>query len=200
MIKVIATDLGGVLFSEGKEIALQRLAREYGYDKEIIYKVLTSSESYKLRQGLISDTSFWNIIRSKLPENYDTKLIKEVWYDSYILNEEIFYLLKKLKSQYKIVAFSGNIKSRIKYLDKKYQFRNIFDSEIYSYNCHFIKGSLEFVNYMLKKIDFKPNEIIYIDDNEVKASVAKKPGIHVIIYKNSINNLIKNLQSFGVTV
>ena len=126
MIKAIVFDLGGVLSAEGKSVASEKLAKKYNYDKEVIFKILTSPESKDLRKGLISDKEFWDWTRNNLPEGYDAYLIKKEWYEGYLLDNDIFNLIKRLKGKYKLVAFSGNIKSRVEFLDEKYDFRNIF--------------------------------------------------------------------------
>ena len=198
-IKTISFDLGGVLFTEGKKVAQDVLFRKYGYDKELILKVLKSTKSIELRKGLIEDKEFWLWVQNELPKNYDTKIIKKEWYEGYILDEDIFNLVKKLKNKYKLVVFSGNIKSRIEYLDRKYHFRQYFDAEIYSYDYHFNKPDKEFFEILIRKSGNKPNEIVHIDNSEKIVSLAKELGIKVLIYQTgSIKELEKGLSNLGV--
>ena len=89
MIKVVAVDLGGVLFSEGKSVALNKLAAARHYDRSVVGAILSSPQSILLRQGLMTDTEFWQWAERHLPSGYDSTLIKTEWYDGYILDEEI---------------------------------------------------------------------------------------------------------------
>ena len=41
-IKSVVVDLGGVLFTEGKGVALKVLLQDYGYDPAIVMQVITS--------------------------------------------------------------------------------------------------------------------------------------------------------------
>ncbi len=205
MIKVIAVDLGGVLFSEGKKVAFNVLREKYGYNTNLIeplIKARLSPLSNDLRKGKISDKKFWNWVQSKLPDNYDAGLIKQEWYDGYILDRDIFNLLKKLKTKYRVVAFSGNIRSRIKYLENKYHFRNLFNLEIYSFNYKVSKtgSSNEFFKILLKKTGCKPEEIIYVDDHRRFIDLAKTVGnIHGVLYKaGNLEKFKKDLSKFGV--
>ncbi len=200
-IKAIVFDLGGVFFTEGKRVAIEKLSKEYGYDKEIVDNILRSSKAIDLRKGLISDEEFWSWVQKQLPEGYDAKLVKDTWYDGYILDEDIFNLVKRLKGKYKLIIFSGNVKSRVEYLDKKYDFRKYFDLEVYSYEHHLGKGEKEFVVSLLKESGYKPEEMIYIDDGEKPLALAREFGIHTILYEQGkTQELEKALSNFGVQI
>ena len=200
MIKAIAFDYGGVLFAEGKSFMLEKM-QNYGYDKQKVLEILTSKESLDLRKGLMSDEDFWNWAKSQLPDDYDTEIVKKEWQDGYELDQDILDLVKELKGRYKLIAFSGNVKSRVEYLDRKYDYRKYFDVEVYSYDYHTCKPDLEFVEIMIDKSGVKPEEIAYIDDSEEFSAEAGPLGVNVIIYsRGAIEDLRKELRNLGVEV
>lgn len=57
-MKVIAFDLGGVLFSEGKANSAKAL-RGLGYDAALVQPYLSSAEAAALRRGELTDEQFW---------------------------------------------------------------------------------------------------------------------------------------------
>ena len=118
MIRALAFDLGGVLFAERKSVALNNLQNHYGYEREKVADVFTSPESGELRKGLLEESAFWSWAKKQLLPTYDVNIIKQYWYDGYILDTEIYRLVSLLKGKYTLIAFSGNVKSRIEYLDK----------------------------------------------------------------------------------
>lgn len=199
MISAIVFDLGGVLFSEGKSVAMEQLSREHGYDPELVNQILYSPKSLELRKGLTTDQEFWSWAQTELPENYDALLIKNVWYRGYVLDEDILKLIKKLKGKYKIVAFSGNIKSRIEFLEERYKFRHLFDQEIYSFEHHVTKPDRKFVEVMVAEVGCGPQQIVYIDDNDQYTKPARDMGITVLIYsRGEVERLQKELAELGV--
>jgi len=201
MIKTIVFDLGGILFSEGKSVAIKNLTEKHNYNKNVVLDLLTSPESLKLRRGLLSDSEFWSWGQSILPEGYDANLIKEEWYNGYLLDEEVFNLIKRIKEdgKYKLVIFSGNIESRVEFLDHKYDFRKYFDIEVYSFDYHLNKPNKRFVEAMLNAVNNEPGEIVYIDDAKECVIPAQEMGINTIIYsRGEIKGLKRKLQEFGV--
>ncbi|CAF4205360.1 unnamed protein product, partial [Adineta steineri] len=58
----------GVLFSNGKELGLDKFELDYGYDRNIVWQLLNSPESWELRRGNISDDAFWTWAQTQLPK------------------------------------------------------------------------------------------------------------------------------------
>lgn len=199
MIEAVVVDLGGVLFSEGKSVALERLATEHGYDRKLVGAILSSPKSILLRKGLLRDEDFWQWAQQELPATYDSRLIQREWYDGYILDQEIYDLIASLRKQYSIIAFSGNIKSRVDYLENKYHFRHLFDIEIYSFDFQLTKPEREFVEVMIEKSEVRPEEIVYIDDNESYAKPARELKVNVIIHHHGETDRLRQaLQGYGL--
>ncbi len=200
MIKAVVVDLGGVLFSEGKSVALDSLATRHRYDPKIVGAILSSSKSILLRKGLLSDTEFWGWAQQQLPTGYDSRIIQQEWYDGYILDGEVYELIAILRKKYLTIAFSGNIRSRVDFLEQKYRFRHLFDIEIYSFDFHMTKPERKFVEVMIEKSGVRPEEILYIDDNDSYAKPARELGINVIIYRRGeAVQLREDLRHYGLT-
>jgi putative hydrolase of the HAD superfamily len=199
LVKAIVVDLGGVLFAEGSSVAADELSRRYGYDKSVVLGVFHSPESIALRKGLISDEEFWIGVQSSLPESYDARTIQQAWYDGYILDEDVLKLIRRLKPRYTLLIFSGNIKGRVDYLDKKYDFRKYFDQEVYSFDHGLNKPDKAFVDVMLEEAGCRPNEIVYIDDQIVATAPAQALGVKTVIYRRGeIRKLRASLSRLGV--
>jgi len=200
VIQAVVFDLGGVLFSEGKSVALEKLATAHRYERKLVGAILSSPESIKLRKGLIPDEDFWQWAEQRLPSGYDSRLIQQEWYNGYVLDKDIYELIASLQKNYSLIAFSGNIKSRIAFLEEKYHFRHLFDIEVYSFDFHMTKPEREFVQVMIERSGVRPEEIVYIDDNESYAKPARDLGVSVVTYqRGEIERLRQELRRQGVT-
>ena len=199
MIKAVVVDLGGVLFSEGKSVALDNLAARHHYDPKKVGAILSSPKSSLLRKGLLPDGEFWQWAEQQLPSNYDCRLIQQAWYNGYVLDEDIYTLIADLRKKYSVIAFSGNIRSRVDFLEEKYRFRHLFNIEIYSFDFHMTKPEREFVEIMIEKSGVRPEELVYIDDNDAYANPARELGVNVIIYRRGeAVRLREELKRYGL--
>ena len=181
-IKSIVFDLGGVLFTEGKSVALKALIRDHGYDPAIINEILNCPLSRDMRKGLISEAAFWSWAEGQLPESYDVQTIKNAWYEGYALDQDVFDLARRLKGRYKLAVFSENIPDRIAFLDQRYGFRELFDVEVYSYDHQAGKRDPEFLEILLSTLDNHPHQILYIDNSKKVVDLAERQGLEVVHY------------------
>jgi len=125
MIRAVAVDLGGVVFSEGKSVALDKLAAVSGNDRRLIGAILASPQGIWLQKGRIRDSVFWVWLQQQLRSNHDWRLIKNQWFDRHLVDEYIYVVIANLRKNYSFIAFSGNIESRIAYLAGKYRFHHL---------------------------------------------------------------------------
>jgi FMN phosphatase YigB (HAD superfamily) len=198
-IKSIVFDLGGVLFTEGKSVALEALSRKYGYDHVVVWQVLNCPLSRNMRKGLISENAFWSWVKSQISRDYDARAIRDEWYKGYALDRDVFELVKRLKGDYRLVAFSENIRDRVAYLDEKYRFRELFDVEIYSYDHHAGKRDPEFLEILLTTLGDRPGEILYIDNSREVLNLAEQRGLNVLHYTTGqIKKIEPAIRQLGV--
>ncbi len=202
MIKVVSVDLGGVLFTEGRKV-LTQLNQKHNYDDTKIFQLIRGRHSKAAadwRRGKISEEKFWNNVEDNLPRHYDVGLIKKMWWDGYELDQNFFVLAKKIKNNgYKIMAFSGNVKDRINYLEKKYNFRKLFDREVYSFEHGLIKRDQAFYDILIAEAGCAPGEIVHIDNQKKVKKICLIKGINFILYKkHNIEKLKQKLSAIGV--
>ena len=195
-VKTVVFDLGGVLFTEGKSVAIEALHREHGYDPEIIHNLLTSRPSRNVRKGLLSEETFWSWVASYVPQGYDAQVIRDEWYRGYVLDADICKLVRKLQGRYRLVVFSENIPERVAYLDELYGFRELFDEEIYSYDHHLGKRDPEFVETLLTTLGEQPAEIVYLNNCKTPLEIAARLGVKVVHYTTGRKEAIEEVERY----
>jgi len=109
-------------------------------------------------------------------------------------------LIKKLKGQnYRLIIFSGNIRERITFLDKRYGFSKYFDDYLYSFDYEINKDDIRFYKELLKHINCEPNEAILIDDEKKNINYAHSIGLNGILYYYT-QHLVDELRKYNVNV
>jgi HAD superfamily hydrolase (TIGR01509 family) len=203
-IRTIIFDFGGVLFTDGTWAAIKKLINTLHLNEnqcEILEECFSNksgSLAQLIRMGLITLDEFLNkiIIKLGLPDS-KKKLIKHIWFSSYVPNYKMKKILKQLSKKYKLVAFSGNVKERIKYIQKRYDFLKYFDDMIFSFDYKRSKKELELYHELLNHIDCEPSEAILIDNSWGNINRAKKVGLNGIFYSYT-KQLFENLKEFEV--
>ncbi|MFZ1019429.1 MAG: HAD family phosphatase [Minisyncoccia bacterium] len=99
------------------------------------------------------------------------------------LNKNLITIAKKLKAKYKIALLSNNNKEYCEEYLFKTKLEKLFDVLVLSYNIGYRKPSPEIYQILIKKLEVKPEEILFIDDNPTKFPNAEKQGIKTLLYE-----------------
>lgn len=105
------------------------------------------------------------------------------------LDQEVLTEIDKLRSRgIKCYLASDNEKYRAEYLLDEVGMRNKFDDIFFSCYLGFTKSDPEFFMKVIKQLELKAEEIMYLDDDPKNVEVAKTLGVDARIY-NSISQL-----------
>ena len=201
-ITTFVFDMGGVLFADGSQTSAT-LKTEKNYDPDLIKKIIRSDVRHNAMRGKITDNEFWQWAKAELPPDYDIDYIRHTFYESYSMDEDAMALALKLKKlDYRIIIFSGNMKTRVEYLDKKYNFLKNFETAVFSFNEGYTKPDLEFFDALVRSLGCDPGQAFLIDDREFNIAYMKeKYGMDGAIYsQGQIENLINKLKEIGIKI
>ena len=204
-IKTIIFDLGGVYFTPGSFLAIEKIKEIYDVKNEKLLREIfsdkTNSEGNLLRKGLMSIDEFEEKLFNKLEINKkEKKHTRYIWFGSYCVHYGIEDLLTKLKKDnYRLLIFSGNIKERIEYLEKRSGFLKYFDDTILSFDYKMNKDDIEFYKELIKHLECEPSEAILIDDEKKNLYIARSLGFKGIHYYYT-EKLIEDLKKYGISV
>lgn len=201
-IKTLIFDLGGVYFTPGSFLAIEKIKEIYDIENEKLLREIfsekPSTEGYFLRRGMITIDEFEEKLFSKLNINVkDRKHTRYIWFGSYCVHYGMEDLVQKLKKSYRMIIFSGNVRERIEYLDKKCHFLKYFDDTVFSFDYQQNKNEIEFYEELKSHIDCKPSESILIDDEKKNLKIARSLGFNAIHYYYT-EKLIEDLKKFGI--
>ena len=204
-IKTIVLDLGGVYFTPGAVIAVDKIREIYDITDIATLKRFFSdeqgAEGSLLRRGLITMDEFENRLFTKLkiPERKNINHTRYLWYNAYCPHYGMKDLVKYLKGKYRLVIFSGNIKERVEFLEKRNDFLKYFDDTVFSYDCHKNKSDIEFYKELVNHINCEPSEALLIDDEKKNLKMARSLGLNGIHFYY-IEKLIEDLKKFNIDV
>lgn len=201
-ITTFVFDMGGVLFADGRKTSAT-LKIEKNYDPDLIKHVIRSEMRLDAMRGKITDAEFWQWAKAELPPDYDIDYIRHTFYESYSMDNDAMSLALKLKKLgYRIIIFSGNMKTRVEYLEKKYNFLKDFETAVFSFNEGYTKPDLEFFDALVRSLGCDPTQAFLIDDREFNITYMKERyGMDGVVYsEGQIENLVNKFKEIGIKI
>lgn len=205
-IKTIVFDFGGVIFTDGSWMARKKIRNAFRLkdeDVELLKECFTNEPGdmgQLIRLGLISLDEFLDkfITKLNLPKS-KKKLIKHLWNSSYVLNYKMRKVLKRLSKKYRLVAFSGNVRERIEYLEKRYNILKYFDDMVFTFDYQKNKRDLELYRELLEHIDCEPSEAVLIDDSWNNVYRAEEVGMKGVVFSYT-KKLLRDLEKIDIKI
>ena len=203
-------DSGGVIFTNGTNIVLDQFQKILRKPRELLLRIFSGDPQWGppdkagvlYREGKINRDEFWARVGSQLGIEDTRQLSKmeQMWFDAYVPIPGMIELLEKLRPQYTLTLWTGNIPERIKYLDDRYKLLQYFQKTCYSYVYRASKEDDNFYNALKDVIaPVTPEHAIVIDDKHKYVFKARKTGFNAILFE-STSRLVKDLQKFGVVI
>lgn len=207
LIKTIVFDLGGVYFTVGTVLTIDKIIQIYELNdrqQHILQESFSNkpnSLGHSIRLGLVSIEEFEQVLVDKLElEEINPHQIHKIWFNSYLPNYDIQEVLRTLKLQgYRLIVFSGNVRERIQFLEIKNGFSKYFDDFVYSFDYQLNKDDDEFYEILIEKLLCDPQEALFIEDQQKNLKKARAFGFNTIQYYYT-EQLIQELKSYNIEI
>lgn len=194
-IKWILFDISGVIIHftfinpDGYRIGTRFFSREE------LEGIFSSKDFNTYMLGLISHEQFVGRHLKKKKLDLSIGEFDELFKKDIVPIEGMKTLLEKLSQKYKVALATNGGKENTKYRIEGSGILPHLSKVIASYRIRELKPSTEFYKKMLKMIEAKPEECIFIDDTKENVNAANSLGIKGILFK-STSQLEKELEDF----
>lgn len=186
-IKNIIFDFGGVIMDINIAKTIQAFAALHveGWSKD---DIISSHKKYllDLELGLINPDEFIAALHTEYPAMANVS-IDSIWkaWNALLLgyDPKRIELIKDLRKDYKLFVLSNtNLPHRVQFKKMfreqfKKGFGSLFDKQFYSDEMHLRKPDLKIYNEVIEDTGIKPEETLFIDDNELNITYAKQIGL-----------------------
>jgi len=140
-----------------------------------------------LFKGKISEDTFWTSLIKKhnwLLEKSELKRLVRVNFKEIEGTEEIVRKLKTLG--YTIGLFSVHAEEWIQFCEEKFQYKDLFDLIIYSFEIAVCKPDKRAFEILLENLNVSAPKVLFIDDSPLNIEAASEMGIEVILFESAI--------------
>lgn len=196
MIKAIIFDYGGIFTQKGRFLQYAQDKKDkFELQPEKILKIIKPIWD-KAKIDEVSCEEFWEYISKRL--DISPEELKKDVIEYFGFNEKTLELAKKLKPNYLLAILSNHITDWFEQSTKENNVAPLMDVIYTSYMSKKAKPDIRIFKEIIKKLDVKAEECVYIDDQEKNIPPAKEVGMHAILFKNN-NQLEKELKQLKVT-
>jgi putative hydrolase of the HAD superfamily len=199
MIKTIIFDLGGVVVAPFGNELLKNASQKLNIEADELRQLMNQYE-IELQTGKIDHIEFWQKILRDKNLSVSEEVLQELWLEPYIENAkidiEVLDLIKLLHQNYFIGCISNSQEPHNTYNRNRGLFE-YFDLVLLSNEIGIRKPDKEIFELFLAKTNFKPEQTVFIDDEEKLLENARMMGINTIHFENA-KRLELTLRNMGV--
>jgi HAD superfamily hydrolase (TIGR01509 family) len=200
MIKAVIFDLGGVYFTNGTTLALRRFSRMLGVPEKRLKPLFRPMEGPALayRTGRVGRDAFWKHVLGKLGTGCgDWEKLEAAWARSYRPLDGMDRVVGRLKRRFKVAAVSGNAPGVAAYLRQRYMLGERFDVCLFSFEVGTAKDHPRIFNEVMKRLDARAEECLFIDDKRSYVEAARRLGMRTIKFSTPAR-LRSSLKQMGL--
>jgi HAD superfamily hydrolase (TIGR01509 family) len=187
MKSTVIFDLGGVYFSDGTRLAIDKIAAGYGVNRQTVAEFLNGEAGAGYRVGRITVDQFWQQAIALWNIRASAEALAATWCESYQPNLATVRVVKQLKAaDHQLLYLSDNTQERVAYLEEKYGFLAHFDDGVFSHRVRLKKPDPRIYDLVLAKSLNPAAACVYIDDKLEYLEPAKQLGMQVIAFKSAL--------------
>lgn len=113
-------------------------------------------------------------------------VVRSIIHENFKELESIRELLIRLKKQgFKLGLLSIHPKEWIEYNSTKFDYHRFFDAILYSFEAELSKPNKKAYEIILEKLDSKPEECIFVDDNQANLNPARELGMKTVFFESA---------------
>jgi len=197
MIKLIIFDVGGVIDTFDESQYIIYITKKLGISSREFANTLLPLLD-KMEVGKMNTPELLNILAKK----FNVKVKDLEWDSAFVklnrINRNVVNLIKLLSKRYKIAILSNVSKSRHIVKMERYLHKVKYDKIFTSCYLKMHKPERRIYQFVLKKMNFKPEEALFIDNLEINVQGARKAGIKSIQFIN-YPDLSKKLRKLNIS-
>jgi len=200
MVKTVIFDFGGVLGSDANAWKKNpgKILEATGLSIDKIEEI-GNSHWKKLNRDKEDLAVLLDDICRRSKKDVSISTLEKIYEQDISINNDVLQYAKRLKSKgFNMVILSNESRKGMEMKTKKFNLDKTFSKIYCSAFLGMVKPNVRIFNYVLKDLDVKANEVIFIDDRVENVRCAVKLGVKGILFKN-LNQLKKEIAKLGIS-
>jgi HAD superfamily hydrolase (TIGR01509 family) len=201
MIQCVISDLGKVLLFFDNFIFFRKMAEYCPYStRDIAGRVHRHEDIIRsFDTGKIEPEDFYREVIHTLEAKIGQDTFFHIYNDVFSPNPPVLDLLRRLKTNNKLILLSNTDVERFRFIKKKFPEIFLFDDYVLSYEVGYMKPHPEIYIEALKKARARAEECVFLDDLAENIEGGQRLGMNGILYEPQIDLEVR-LKQMNVTI
>lgn len=184
-IKALVFDFGGVVVSNGVEEALKRFWEFIPVWKLPFFLIYAFIYLPKIEKGVLTEYRAWQKLKPFFNHKKELTGLRQNILNRFEMNEPLLSEIKKLKNHYQVALLTNNLMEWMDIFEERFKLNLYFFPIVNSAEVKLRKPNPAIFRLLLKKMGFKPEECIFVDDHRRNVWTARALGFKAILFKNN---------------
>jgi putative hydrolase of the HAD superfamily len=183
MIRAVLLDFGGVIAEEGFQQGLYAIAKRFGHDQEVFFKLATEAvyeTGYVTGTG--TETEYWHAVKEQANIQAEDKILRHEILTRFIPRQWILDSIDSMQKQGIVTAILSDQSDWLDKLDLQYNFFQFFDAVFNSYHLGKTKRDPSIFDDTLQVLQVEAGETLFVDDNPGHIDRADAKGLQTHLY------------------
>ena len=174
MIKMVVFDFTGVIVSGGHKSLCKKLGEVYNLPTAKVYEHFYTRYFNDFCLSKIGEKEAWQKPMDELGIKVDWRELRDKYYlSSHRANRPLLRWAMKLRKKYRLVILSKNVPKYFREERRQFGLDKIFHAAINTADLNLPKASPKTIQYVLDNYHLRPQETVYMDDQEANLLAPK---------------------------
>ena len=200
--ELILFDLGGVVVHADSDRLIHHAAQLAGKPFEEVQQTVYHDELLlPFELGRIRPEAYYDGLKTKLKLRWTYEQFVRAWNDIFAENEDVTWVLRRLRERHKLVALTNTNALHIEHLKATMPSLELFHDLIASCDVGLRKPDPLIYQLALERsgLNERPQAVVYIDDRPDLVEAGRSVGLMAIRFKNA-QQLEQDLRDIGLNI
>ena len=183
MIKAIIFDLNGIFLQSPK--LSDRFKKDFNIDTSLFLPKLSEIMEKVRKPNSKPAFSYWKNVLKEWKVEFTENKFWDYWFGAEIQSVRMIAWAKHLRKKgIKVFILSNNFKERANYYNQYPWMHEAIDKVYFSWQTGFVKPDIKAWQLVLSENNLKPEDCIYVDDQQRNLDSAESIGIKSYLFTN----------------
>lgn len=180
-IKALVFDCGGVLLRNGDLSPYRRWEDRLGLAPGELERRLWTGDLWRLAErGEVTDAEFWRRSACDLGLDGEAERLRaEIW-ETWEIDPRVLALIDRARERHRVAMLTNATDAMEELLAERYGVADRFEAIVNSARVGLAKPEAAIYEELLRRLDVKAGEVVFIDDRAENVAAAASLGMHVV--------------------